>query len=168
MISRISLPFSCVATNVWWCTDLPIASIRDKVSATLLSIPLMCRLLVVNRPNWSSRQNCHCEHLTRYWSNSYIKGLWSVQIAISFPSTACLNSFTAVYIGCTSRCTARLTGAQRIGCANIVVSSEARFDTRKFFSDCSDHSMDALRSFVLYKKSLSGWGILAAPGMKRQ
>jgi hypothetical protein len=166
MISRISLLFSRAAANVWWSTDLPIASIRDKVSATLLSIPLMCRSYIVNCPNWSCRQNCLCQHLSRYWSIAYIRSLWSVKIAISFPSTSCLNRFTAVYIGCTSRCTARLTGAQRIGWANIVLSSKACFDTQKFFSDCSDHSMDALRSFMLYNKSLSCWEILAAPGIK--
>ena len=63
----------------------------------------------------------------------------------------------------------RLTGAPGLGCANIVALARARFDSRKLFSACSDHSIDALHLAVSFKKSLNGCRIftLVAPGMKR-
>ena len=42
-----------------------------------------------------------------------------------------------------------LTGTPGIGCANIVALARRRFYSRKLFSACSDHSIDALHSLCL-------------------
>lgn len=50
IILRSSLSFSCAAASVWWSIGFPIASMRDRVSATLFSTPFMWRISVVNCP----------------------------------------------------------------------------------------------------------------------